>query len=457
MDIKIRRKGKGNARFFNAYILFKILDQLLSVNIKDIDRFPQAAFFQDFFPRDIGGPYDADFPNMKTRTMDQEPKESKGNQEGKERAAVDSELALLAVGGYERKSWQVNPYFNKREDFVGSGLPSFLVCRLDGLTPDTCMRLVAEPANVEKKGLWGWAVVDRGGPYAQGDRWLDDVFERVREAGIPAYLDDWPQTLPEKFPLSRDTALYCGWYAGNANGPFSDPSFRFRPGAIAMHLHSFSAADFKVPGRGWSSALLEKGAAVTVGNVYEPFLGACHRFDIFVDRLLDGYTVAEASWMSMPVLSWQGLVFGDPLYRPYARMKDMDVEPTEEDRYFQGWWASSVQFGDRWKDRSARLMESARKAPFSCLYEALALECLYRKEPARAGELLSSALDGAADARTRARLLLEILMAERARGGNKAFLQRADGIRGLMSSSAFLPALEEWLARVAPPPDPPEK
>ena len=137
--------------------------------------------------------------------------------------------------------------------------------------------------------------------------------------------------------------------------------------------------------------------------------------------------------------------------------KELDVEPTEEDRYFQGWWASSVQFGDRWKERSARLMESARKAPFSCLYEALALECLYRKEPARAGELLSSALDGAADARTRARLLLEILMAERARGGNKAFLQRADGIRGLMSSSAFLPALEEWLARVAPPPAPPKK
>ena len=54
----------------------------------------------------------------------------------------------------------------------------------------------------------------------------------------------------------------------------------------------------------------------------------------------------------------------------------MDVEPTEEDRYFQGWWASSVQFGDRWKERSARLRESARKAPFSCLYEALALECL---------------------------------------------------------------------------------
>lgn len=84
---------------------------------------------------------------------------------------------------------------------------------------------------------------------------------------------------------------------------------------------------------------------MTVGNVYEPFLGASHRFDVFVDRLLDGYTVAEASWMSMSVVSWQGVVFGDPLYRPYARMKSMDVQPSEEDRYFQGWWASRSSSG----------------------------------------------------------------------------------------------------------------
>ena len=39
---------------------------------------------------------------------------------------------------------------------------------------------------------------------------MDAVFRCVREAGIPVYLDDWPQTLPAKFPLSRDVALYCG-------------------------------------------------------------------------------------------------------------------------------------------------------------------------------------------------------------------------------------------------------
>lgn len=45
-------------------------------------------------------------------------------------------------------------------------------------------------------------------------------------------------------------------------------------------------------------------------------------------------------------------------------MKDMDVEPTEEDRYFQGWWASSVQFGDRWKERSARFDGVCPEGPF---------------------------------------------------------------------------------------------
>lgn len=90
------------------------------------------------------------------------------NQMQTDRAAVDSELALLAVDGYERKAWVGNPYFDRKEDFVGSGLPTFLVCRLDGLTADTCLRLVTEPAEVEKKGLWGWAVVDGAAPTPRG-------------------------------------------------------------------------------------------------------------------------------------------------------------------------------------------------------------------------------------------------------------------------------------------------
>lgn len=181
------------------------------------------------------------------------------NQMQTDRAAVDSELALLAVDGYERKAWVGNPYFDRKEDFVGSGLPTFLVCRLDGLTADTCLRLVTEPAEVEKKGLWGWAVVDRGGPYAQGDQWLDAVFRRVREAGIPVYLDDWPQTLPEKFPLSRDTALLlrlvhreCERSVYGPNLPFPARSGRHAP-AFLQRLRfqdSRQGVEFRPAGKG---------------------------------------------------------------------------------------------------------------------------------------------------------------------------------------------------------------
>ena len=124
----------------------------------------------------------ADLP-MKIRHETPAPLPGKGvNQMQTDRAAVDSELALLAVGGYERKSWQVNPYFNKREDFVGSGLPSFLVCRLDGLTPDTCMRLVAEPANVEKKRFMGVGRCGPGRPLCPGGP-VDGRRVRAREGG----------------------------------------------------------------------------------------------------------------------------------------------------------------------------------------------------------------------------------------------------------------------------------
>jgi tetratricopeptide (TPR) repeat protein len=40
--------------------------------------------------------------------------------------------------------------------------------------------------------------------------------------------------------------------------------------------------------------------------------------DIFNDRLLHGFTLAESAYMAMRALSWMTVVVGDPLYRPYA-------------------------------------------------------------------------------------------------------------------------------------------
>jgi hypothetical protein len=45
---------------------------------------------------------------------------------------------------------------------------------------------------------------------------------------------------------------------------------------------------------GWAGPLVSRGAAATVGNVYEPYLELTAHLDILNDRLLHGFTFGEA-------------------------------------------------------------------------------------------------------------------------------------------------------------------
>jgi hypothetical protein len=73
--------------------------------------------------------------------------------------------------------------------------------------------------------------------------------------------------------------------------------------------------------------LLEKGAAASLGNVYEPYLELTPHLDIFNDRLLHGFTFAESAYMATRTLSWMTVAVGDPLYRPYAAWLQVDAKP----------------------------------------------------------------------------------------------------------------------------------
>lgn len=234
------------------------------------------------------------------------------------RASVDSELMLLG-SRYETAGPVANPFFRKDEKLAKAKPPVLSVTRIDGPDDDTIRRMIQFPAEVERRGLWGWTVVDQGGPYADGDASLSAVARSAKEHGQPLFHEESKATLAACFPLMLDTSVYFGWYANPANGPFNRKTaadFRFAPGAIACHLHSFSGTSVRNPDT-WVGALLQRGAAVTSGNVYEPLLAGNMRYDVFYDRLLKGYTVAEASLMATPWLSWQGIVLGDPLYRPF--------------------------------------------------------------------------------------------------------------------------------------------
>lgn len=241
----------------------------------------------------------------------------------RDEASVDSELACLGFGVTAPAGVLNNPYYRRftpiLEAMVEPGL--LLVCRLDAPTEITVRAMIDSAIAAERDGLWGWAYVDSRsittGGYAEGDKWLSTAAAQMREKGIPVLWDKAPETLPAGYPVT-DAAVYYGWYAGAINGPFAEPDFRFRPGAVAVHIHSFSAATLRSPAQGWVGPLLEKGAAVSLGNVYEPYLALTANLDVFQDRLMTGFTFAESAYCSLRGLSWMSVVVGDPLYKPYA-------------------------------------------------------------------------------------------------------------------------------------------
>ncbi|MDP9253356.1 MAG: TIGR03790 family protein [Verrucomicrobiota bacterium] len=241
---------------------------------------------------------------------------------GRNEASVDSELATLGRFSRQISGPVLNGYFKSYRSIAEYGEPALmLVCRLDAPTAETVRRMIVDSIAAEKNGLWGRAYVDgahnTAGGLEIGDTWLQEIYDQLHKAGIPVVYEDTPALFPAGYPMS-DCALYYGWYSSNVAGPFTQPDFHFVPGAVAVHIHSFSASTLRDPDANWVAPLLTKGAAASLGNVYEPYLGLTANLNIFNDRLLHGFTFAESAYMSVRGLSWMSVMVGDPLYRPYA-------------------------------------------------------------------------------------------------------------------------------------------
>jgi uncharacterized protein (TIGR03790 family) len=237
-------------------------------------------------------------------------------------ASVDSELTLLALNHHAINGAIPNPYFQSYRAIRDYENPNILlVCRLDAPTPEMVRRMIVDSISAEKNGLWGRGYVDsshHSAPGAElGDKWMTGIVDQLHKVGIPVVLEDTPAVFPDGFPMN-DAALYYGWYAGGITGPFTQPGFKFVPGAVAAHIHSFSASTLRDPNAGWTAPLIARGAAATVGNVYEPYLQLTAHLDILNDRLLHGFTFGESVYMSSQALSWMGIAVGDPLYRPFG-------------------------------------------------------------------------------------------------------------------------------------------
>jgi len=114
-------------------------------------------------------------------------------------------------------------------------------------------------------------------------------------------------------------AIYIGWYTEHVSGPLAQPTVEFMPGAFAYHLHSFSAGSLRTNQPQLVGPLLAKGATISMGCVYEPYIGGTPDVATFTARFVfSGFSFGEAAYACQSVLSWQTTVVGDPLYRPFA-------------------------------------------------------------------------------------------------------------------------------------------
>ena len=344
-------------------------------------------------------------------------------------SAVDSELSLLGLWTPQISGALENPYYRESRVVEDADMKSqLLVTRLDGPNPTVVRRMIEDTLAAEAKGLRGFTYIDaqglKPGPLQLGDRWFHQAAKDAREHGHPVILDNGPALFPDLYPMGH-AAIYLGWYAEHAAGPFLQSKFRFTPGAVAMHLHSFSAVTLRNSKQNWCGPLLSAGAAATLGNVAEPFLGLTPQPDIFAQRLREGFTFAEAAYMSQRALSWMTTMIGDPIYRPYVNLKD---DPDNAwDAYRLGvktWLGKNRAAGE------AALRESAKRLKSGIVSESMGLLELFGNDHRAALEAFQQARAAYESADDRARVALHEVGSIVATKGN------ADAARFLREQAA---------------------
>jgi uncharacterized protein (TIGR03790 family) len=369
-------------------------------------------------------------------------------------AAVDSELAILSYDGHLLEGPIKNPYFESKSSFTDAQLPYImLVGRIDGPSFAICQRMISDAKQAERTGLWGRAYVDIAQFYPEGDSWLRSVAAQTSDAGIPVEVHGWKEVFPKNYPL-RDVSTYFGWYEWNVCGPFVKPGFTFKTGAVAVHLHSFSAATLRSETTNWCGPLLARGAAVTLGNVYEPYLSMTHNFDKFQKNLLEGATVVEAAYAAIPVLSWQGIVLGDPLYRPYLHL-DATGEKVALDRPYRALRVAKMLNTESDSKYLAEIERVGRTKSNSIFLESLGLIHLMRKQEAKALQFIREAKAFYPEPADRLRCEMHVIGVDRDAGRIEMAIR---ALRLAETTYAGIPEIESvrsMLALLDPPPPPP--
>ncbi len=368
-------------------------------------------------------------------------------------ASVDSELA--ALGLYTRSISGIlrNPYFHSFTPIADARMPALLlVCRLDAPTPEIVKRMITDAIATERVGLRGFAYIDarglKDGGLMEGEKWLFNIADDARKRGTPVILDNGEGLFPEAYPM-RYAALYFGWYAENVSGAVARPDFKFPPGAVAVHIHSFSAVTLRDPKKFWCAPLLAAGAAATLGNVAEPYLSLTPNLDVFHERLREGLTFAESAWASELALSWMTTCIGDPLYRPFQADHDLVTPPPKNE------WTIYADGAKAWirnpAEGGAELAAAAEKARSGIIFEGLGLLQIVVGQPAAAVEAFASAQRDYTNPEDKIRAVIHAVIQLRGLGKNADALALTHKLLGQYPTAPASGILRMFEAQMAPP------
>jgi uncharacterized protein (TIGR03790 family) len=255
-------------------------------------------------------------------------------------ASVDSELALLyrrMAGVTARVQGAVaNPYFFDNAGvlptpFDRAAYDIYLVTRLDGFTAADALGLIERGAAPVRDGrvlldqpdkatdvraTWFKTAADKLAAGEFRDRVVHETTSRalVNETGVLGYFS-WGSNDPAlsmRHPgLSFLPGALAGTFVSTDARTVAEPPATWKPSRPGMRN------DFAGSSQSLAADLVRAGATGVSGQVAEPYLDGVVRPDILFPGYVGGLNLAEAFYRAIPYLSWQTVVFGDPLCAPF--------------------------------------------------------------------------------------------------------------------------------------------
>jgi uncharacterized protein (TIGR03790 family) len=258
-------------------------------------------------------------------------------------ASVDSELTLLyrkLLGVSPPVVGRIaNPLFLGERDLSAAKPVTryltdiYLVTRLDGFTTADAKGLIDRSVAATPTGTFVLdqkaTIVDAG-----GDAWLETAAERLKAVAPKNQV-----LLEATRAIAAESAPVLGYYSWGSNDPANqlrDTGLTFAPGAIGGTYVSTDGRTLVEPPATWKPSapsggpvfrgsfqslagdLIRDGLTGVAAHVNEPYLDATVRPQILFPAYASGFNLAESYYMAIPFLSWQTIVIGDPLCRPFA-------------------------------------------------------------------------------------------------------------------------------------------